>query len=68
MISIKVIYTADALKSLQNLERVTSKRIYLKIDFYISTSDPLVHAKPLSGKLQGFYRFRVGDYRIIFSV
>jgi len=30
---------------------------------------PLLHAKPLTGKLSGFYSFRLGrDYRIIFKI
>ncbi len=26
------------------------------------------NAKPLTGDLRGFYRLRVGDYRVIFSI
>jgi len=43
-------------------------RIIKKIAYYLNTPDPIKHAKALSGKLQGYYRYRIGDYRAIFSV
>ena len=50
------------------LDRSTARRIIEKLEKYIESPDPLVQAKALAGKLQGFYRYRVGDYRIIFEV
>ena len=68
MSKFEVVYSTEALKCFKELDRTIAQRIYLKIDFYISTPNPLVHAKTLSGELSGLYRFRVGDYRIIFSI
>jgi mRNA interferase RelE/StbE len=68
MSKFEVVYSTDAQKCFQTLDRSIAQRIYLKIDFYISTPNPLDHAKTLSGELGGLYRFRVGDYRVIFSV
>jgi mRNA interferase RelE/StbE len=64
----EVRYVEQAIKDLEKLERKVAQRIYKKIDSYVSSPDPLAHAKSLSGKLKGLYRFRVGDYRVIFEV
>ncbi|MBP9717416.1 MAG: type II toxin-antitoxin system RelE/ParE family toxin [Candidatus Pacebacteria bacterium] len=61
-------YASGVYKDLHALERTTARRIVQKLEKYIESPDPLATAKPLSGKLSGFYRYRVGDYRIIFEV
>lgn len=63
-----VVYVKSAEKKLFSLEKQTAERIAKKIEYYSSTSDPLSEAKSLSGNMKGFYRYRVGDYRIIFSI
>ena len=46
------------------------KRIKTKLSEMGSIENPLYHpcVKPLTGELKGFYRCRIGDYRIIFSL
>lgn len=61
-------YAESVQKDLHALDRQVSRRILLKLEKYIESTDPLVQAKALAGKLQGFYRYRVGDYRIIFEI
>lgn len=34
----------------------------------IVSADPKTLAKPLNGRLKGYWRFRVGDYRIIADI
>lgn len=46
------------------LERSLQKRIFEKLSFFEHSDDPLAFAKKLRG-MDRFYRFRVGDYRII---
>jgi mRNA-degrading endonuclease RelE of RelBE toxin-antitoxin system len=36
------------------------------VEFYSLQTDPLNFAEPLSGSNE--YRFRIGDYRVIFEV
>jgi mRNA interferase RelE/StbE len=38
--------------------------------FQILEQDPRKHPniKPLTGKLQGRYRYRIGDYRVIYKI
>ncbi|MBI4995266.1 type II toxin-antitoxin system RelE/ParE family toxin [Candidatus Peregrinibacteria bacterium] len=66
--SYKVIYTKDAIKDLKKLDQSIAHRIIKKIDFWTQQKDPLHFAKPLRGLVPARYRFRVGDYRIIFSI
>jgi len=61
-------YSAKALKNLQALDKQTANRIVTKIKTYSENSNPLEKAKRLSGILSGLYRYRVGDYRVIFEV
>jgi mRNA-degrading endonuclease RelE of RelBE toxin-antitoxin system len=42
------------------------KRIATKMRFFARQPDPLAFAEPLSGSSN--YRFRIGDYRIIFKI
>jgi mRNA interferase RelE/StbE len=65
---ISVIYSRDAYKDLMQLGKVTARRIVLKIEDNAKQSDPLARAKALTGNLAGRYRYRVGDYRVIFSI
>jgi mRNA-degrading endonuclease RelE of RelBE toxin-antitoxin system len=43
-----------------------ARRISIKMRFYAAQPDPLKFAEPLTGSNE--YRFRVGDYRVIFEV
>lgn len=61
-------YSERALKDLGLLDPVQADRIISKLDAIVILANPLTLAKRLSGKLHGQYRFRVGDYRIIFDL
>lgn len=56
-------------KQIKTLDRETKKRIlaFLKKRVIIA-ENPRILAKPLSGSLRGYWRFRVGDYRIIADI
>ncbi len=56
-----------ALKQIQKLPRDIQIRIIKKLDFYCSQDDPMEFAEPLVRSELGDYRFRVGDYRVIFD-
>jgi mRNA-degrading endonuclease RelE of RelBE toxin-antitoxin system len=51
---------------LNTLEQHIQRRIVAKVQFYVSQPDPLEFAQPLTG--HDTYRFRVGDYRLVFEV
>lgn len=60
--------TARARKDILALPAEDARRITKKLRFFISSSNPLRHAKPLSNTEIAEYRFRVGDYRILFDM
>ncbi len=58
-------------RALADLEQVASRerdRIIEKIEVYTHSPDPLQYAKPLKGSYAHFFRFRIGSYRVIFSL
>jgi mRNA interferase RelE/StbE len=61
-------YTHRAKDDLAKLDKPTARRLLDKIDEYCASDRPLSFAKSLKGVLAGTYRFRVGDYRVIFEV
>ena len=63
---ITVFYTAHARKDLLKLEKTTSKKIVLAIKKNTETN-PIKNAKALKGVFQGLFRYRVGDYRVVFE-
>lgn len=64
----RVIYSVNAEKDLSRLDRSVAIKIIKKVKELTDEENPLSHAKPLTAKLSGLYRFRIGDYRAIFSV
>ncbi len=63
-----VFYTQKAKDDLKNLELKTARRIIKKIFFFSNQKNPLSFAKKLSNTAIGMYRFRIGDYRVIFDI
>lgn len=61
-------YTKNAVKDIRRLDQQTSKRILKKMDFFSKQADPLKSAKKLKDSSLGEYRFRIGDYRILFDL
>lgn len=64
----QLIFSKNANKDLQKLDKLTKQRIAKKLLFYVKQDDPLIHARPLIHSKIGSYRFRVGHYRIVFDV
>jgi mRNA interferase RelE/StbE len=60
-------YSRSAWEDLQSLPVAIQGRIAKKINSYLSSKNPMTFAKALVGELSEFYRFRIGDYRVIFS-
>lgn len=62
--------SSKAEKYYKKLDTVTRKRAKKALEEISPLDSPLDHedVKPLTGDLRGFYRLRVGDYRIIFAI
>lgn len=65
--NVQIRYSERAKNQLLDLERKTAQKIVRKIRFYAESNEPLEHAKPLKGMLEGRYRYRIGNYRAIFE-
>lgn len=62
----RLVYTQRAIKDIQKLDESTMKRIgkaLLKFE-----EDPSRYAEKLTDPRLGTYRFRIGDYRVIFDI
>jgi mRNA interferase RelE/StbE len=58
----------SASRDLKKLDRRIAERIAKKLDFWMESGEPLRFAENLTNSELGEYRFRVGNYRIIFEV
>lgn len=56
-------------KQLQKLDRQIQKRIIgFLYNRLLPSDNPRLLGKPLTGRLNGYWRYRVGDYRIIAEI
>jgi mRNA-degrading endonuclease RelE of RelBE toxin-antitoxin system len=62
----KFIFTPTAEEQFDRLTSLHRRRISTKMRFFAAQPDPLKFAEPLIDSHE--YRFRVGDYRVIFEV
>jgi mRNA interferase RelE/StbE len=60
--------SSNAVHSLKKLAHAERNRIFTKLDFFFHTKSPLKFADHLHGVASGCYRFRIGDYRVVFDV
>ena len=61
-----LIYTQRSIRDLRKLDGTTKLRIgkaLLRLQ-----EDPLKHAEKITDQTVGSYRFRIGDYRVIFDL
>lgn len=59
--------TSRAEKTLQKLDRSAQERIRQFLDVLADTQNPRAQGEALQGK-HGYWRYRVGDYRIIAQI
>ena len=55
------------LRQLKKFDPQTRKRIIQKLDWFCEQDDPLEFAHGLHDSDLGEYRFRVGDWRVVFD-
>jgi mRNA interferase RelE/StbE len=65
----KIDYTDSARKELRKMDRQQARRLLDFMDKRIAVlENPREHGKALSGPLGSFWRYRLGDYRIICDI
>jgi mRNA interferase RelE/StbE len=63
----KVVYLDQVEEDLEKLDKSIVKKILTRIETYLA-ADPRELGKPLKGHFQGYWRYRWGDYRVIYKV
>lgn len=63
----KVVYLDKVEEDLKRLDKSTAKKILSRIEVYLAT-DPRGLGKPLKGEFLGYWRYRWGDYRVIYKI
>jgi mRNA interferase RelE/StbE len=63
----RLILKPGAEDDLKRLDRIQATRIVKKLQ-WLAQNAPLIQHEPMKGNWGGFYRYRVGDYRIIYSL
>lgn len=61
-------FTKPAFRQLARLPKTIQRQIIKKLDYFISARDPLGFANRLINSDIGTYRFRIGDYRVVFDM
>jgi len=65
----KVEFEESALRALKKLDKTAAKRIISFLtDRLVCRDDPRSLGRPLRGGLADYWRYRVGDYRIICQI
>jgi mRNA interferase RelE/StbE len=62
----ELVYTRRAVKDIQKLDSEAKGRIGKTLLRY--RDSPLIYAEKLTDSQLGTYRFRIGDYRVIFDI
>ncbi len=63
----KVVYLDQVEEDLKNLDPSTIKKILTRIETYLAR-DPKELGMPLKGNFQGYWRYRWGNYRVIYKI
>lgn len=57
----------SAARDLANLDKQVARHIVFRLNWMAENFDSVQHIS-LSGELSGFYKFRVGDYRVLYQI
>lgn len=64
----KINFLPTAVKELKKLDRTVASRILAYLKEVAQLDDPTQRGKALTGNLSGYWRYRVGDYRVITQI
>ena len=62
-----VVYLDKVERDLKKLDKSIIKKILIRIETYLA-SDPKELGKPLKGEFLGYWRYRWGNYRVIYKI
>lgn len=61
-------FKGNSIKEFSKLSREVQLQIKNKLEFFMSSPDPLYFAEHLTDFELGEYRFRINDYRVSFDI
>lgn len=61
-----LLYSKSAAKDIKELDVIVKRRLKKKLEVYLLK--PLYYAKKLTNSEIGMYRWRIGNYRIVFDI
>jgi mRNA interferase RelE/StbE len=66
-VAYRVIWHKSAAQNLLALHSVDAKRIVKKVESHLA-QNPQMLGLAMRGDFSGFYRYRIGDYRVIYEI
>lgn len=63
----KVDIQDEAILDLEKIDKIVAQRILNKIKWFSENYVSII-PKPLKGKYKGFFKLRIGDWRVIYEV
>ena len=67
MVSYRLAFRPEAEQDLHALDETVRERIFDKLKWLVNNFENL-RPEPLTASLKGFYKLRVGDYRVIYRI
>ena len=65
----KLIFTKKAQKEFSSLDAYVQRKIQVYLDRHVNDNEnPRAAGSPLSGELSNYWRYRIGDYRVICEI
>lgn len=61
-------FDQESVKQLRKLDQPVARRIVAYLEDLITTGDPRARGEGVTGNLVGFWRYRVGDWRVICEI
>ena len=61
----EIFYKASVAKDLKRVDKTKARALVLKLESALSKNPDM--GEPLKGAYQGLFKYRVGDYRVIYS-
>lgn len=63
----KVVYLDQVGEDLKEIDQSIARKILARIETYLAR-DPKGLGRPLKGEFRGYWRYRWGDYRVIYKI
>ena len=65
--SYQILWHKDAVQDLKKIDRKIALSIISKVEKYLAR-DPIKLGMPLKGNFKGFFRYRIGKFRVIYTI